>query len=492
MAETNQEKEKRKKARSAFLRFHKKLSTACGTFENIDEWYEYANELKDLLLEHSSVIPTDIQNNLEEATNLVDTSRIGLQKACESLSNDIQSTIESHLTEIAENIANDIASKSSSVKPEVISSSFKISSTVGAGVIGAAVIVTAVTLIALIGTDSDEMTINSDNGMNSISNEITLKLHPGWWAKSENHPPTPLNYESSSVIYGTYDLDPNNLFVKFTFHGAQPNHQHTVAMATFYDSISHCPAGKLGQYDIRPCHEYTYQGVTRINDSIVFGNLKTDENGFGVLEAEIIDMAPGTYEVVFGANETDCTNCDVVYATTTSFGVGTHFITIPETNLHNFLVSSGMEDHNTPLSLGSRDPHFVVVENDYQQAFVINPPSSTWIQNDENSQWIWENANGEPVNVIRTFRTSFDLTGFDYSTTKINMHVGADNSLLDVHLNGNSVDISLDDPAFTTLQSFSITEGFQSGINSLDFVVQDIGEISGFRVDLSGFARPMP
>jgi len=38
MTDINQNKEKRKKARSAFLKFHKKLSSVCGTFENIDEF----------------------------------------------------------------------------------------------------------------------------------------------------------------------------------------------------------------------------------------------------------------------------------------------------------------------------------------------------------------------------------------------------------------------------------------------------------------------
>ena len=35
----------------------------------------------------------------------------------------------------------------------------------------------------------------------------------------------------------------------------------------------------------------------------------------------------------------------------------------------------------------------------------------SYIANDSSSRWIWENSNGQPTNVIRTFRTTFDLTG---------------------------------------------------------------------------------
>ena len=40
---------------------------------------------------------------------------------------------------------------------------------------------------------------------------------------------------------------------------------------------------------------------------------------------------------------------------------------------------------------------------------------------------------------------------------------------------------------------FSINSGFVAGLNTLDFVVEDVGVISGFRVaEISGTASPVP
>ena len=101
------------------------------------------------------------------------------------------------------------------------------------------------------------------------------------------------------------------------------------------------------------------------------------------------------------------------------------------------LFSSGLDGSGNPLGGGESDTHYEVVETG-TQAVVMTFIPGVYFANDANSKWIWENSNGLPTNVVRTFRTTFDLTGMDPSTAQIDMSVGTDNQLLDIKINGIS------------------------------------------------------
>jgi len=147
------------------------------------------------------------------------------------------------------------------------------------------------------------------------------------------------------------------------------------------------------------------------------------------------------------------------------------------------LFGTGLDGAGVALPLGSADPHYDVVENGNADAIVMNPPHPNYAPNDANSQWVWQQADGQPTNVIRTFSTTFDLTGLDPSTAQIDMLTGVDNALLDIKLNG----VSKGTPggSFAALTPSSINSGFQPGVNTLEFVVQDVGFISGFRAEIT-------
>ncbi len=101
-------------------------------------------------------------------------------------------------------------------------------------------------------------------------------------------------------------------------------------------------------------------------------------------------------------------------------------------------------------------------------------------------RWISHSVDGSPGNGFTTFRTSFDLTGLDATTAFISGLAASDN-LGDIFLNG--VDVG-NLGSFTNLGSFSIATGFVSGINTLDFVVQDLGPPLALLVaEISGTAR---
>ena len=56
-----------------------------------------------------------------------------------------------------------------------------------------------------------------------------------------------------------------------------------------------------------------------------------------------------------------------------------------------------------------------------------------------------------------------------------------DNSGLDIRINGQSTGNTAD--GFLGWYDFEISSGFVQGVNTLDFVVNDFGQISGFRAE---------
>jgi hypothetical protein len=110
---------------------------------------------------------------------------------------------------------------------------------------------------------------------------------------------------------------------------------------------------------------------------------------------------------------------------------------------------------------------------------------------------VWQNADGQPANVTRTFRTTFDLTGFDPRTAVIRGSWATDNSGLDIRLNGNSTGIALPTSSgtnYSVLHPIIINDPafLQQGINTLEFVVEDTGGVAGFRAELTGTAAVAP
>ncbi|HAC63668.1 MAG TPA: hypothetical protein DCF68_09055 [Cyanothece sp. UBA12306] len=147
------------------------------------------------------------------------------------------------------------------------------------------------------------------------------------------------------------------------------------------------------------------------------------------------------------------------------------------------LYTTGVDDLGNLLPVGIPDNHYTILETG-SNAITMN--SHPWLPNGPNSLWLWENSNGLPTFVTRTFRTTFDLTGLDPSTASITGRWITDDSGLDIRINGISTGQT---SGGENIFDFNITNGFVSGINTLDFVVQDAGVISAFRVtEISGTA----
>jgi hypothetical protein len=159
----------------------------------------------------------------------------------------------------------------------------------------------------------------------------------------------------------------------------------------------------------------------------------------------------------------------------------------------NGLFTTGVDNNGNVLPLGASDPHYTVVEAGNANAFVVSDVRPNYVPNNSTSQWIWEQSNGRPTNVTRTLRTTFDLTGLNPNTASISGLWGADDLGIDILINGlSTVNTSpgFSDPNFSF---FNIDSGFVAGLNTLDFVVQDVGVVSAFRVaEISGTADAVP
>ncbi len=142
------------------------------------------------------------------------------------------------------------------------------------------------------------------------------------------------------------------------------------------------------------------------------------------------------------------------------------------------------------LALGGSDAHYNISGFSADPVVVSHP---AYVANNATSQWIWREGSSGGDETY-SFMTTFDLTGLDAATALLNGRWGADNQGFDIKINGTSTGISLlgvilDN--FNALHGFSISNHFVSGINTLEFIIQNNGGPGAFRAELSGTADPV-
>ena len=117
-------------------------------------------------------------------------------------------------------------------------------------------------------------------------------------------------------------------------------------------------------------------------------------------------------------------------------------------------------------------------------------PGGPWLGVNGVSNWIGLNTTTELTGLAGTYiyRLSFSLTGLNAATASITGQWAADNTGSNIRLNGVSTGNTAS--GFTAFTPFSLTSGFVTGANTLDFVVNNIDGPTGLRVELSGTATP--
>ena len=158
------------------------------------------------------------------------------------------------------------------------------------------------------------------------------------------------------------------------------------------------------------------------------------------------------------------------------------------------LFNTGVDATGVRLPGGSADTHWQVVAgpgvSDPTSAVVVTNqnPGGNYFQTLDSS-WIWVAANGVgAAGAAYTLRLQFDLTGYDIESLTITGIWGADNTA-SMSLNGaspvGSGTFSLPNvvlASHNTPHSFSITDGFVTGINTLEFQVVDTRNPGGLNV----------
>ena len=174
------------------------------------------------------------------------------------------------------------------------------------------------------------------------------------------------------------------------------------------------------------------------------------------------------------------------------------------------LYSTGFDAKGLPLSDGAGDPHWSIIATPAGPGAIPAyatigrwPVGNPWMANTNTSRWISPRASYVAATVFApveglarppvgdapgsyTYRTTFDLTGFDPTSVGLTVRVAVDDELANVILNGQNLGLTASgSSAFTALP---INSGFVPGVNTLDFVVNNLGNTpnpSGLRVEIS-------
>lgn len=105
-----------------------------------------------------------------------------------------------------------------------------------------------------------------------------------------------------------------------------------------------------------------------------------------------------------------------------------------------------------------------------------------WVPNNPNSRWIGPNANSQGPAGAYTYATQFTLPPLtNLSTVSVSGLWGTDDPGVDIEI--NNISTGQLSAGFTTLVPFSITSGFQIGVNTIEFLVSNAGGPTGLRVD---------
>ena len=158
--------------------------------------------------------------------------------------------------------------------------------------------------------------------------------------------------------------------------------------------------------------------------------------------------------------------------------------------------------HSTGDYLGSggvSDPNYELLASSPTgagPAYTLPPYLPGWVPPPGGTQWINPNPSaGVAPGGYYDYQTTFDLTGFNFNTAELQGSWAADNSGF-ILLNGVPAIGSGTSLAccygFQNLTPFTITGGFQPGLNTLDFMVYNESDVTGLLVQISGTASPAP
>lgn len=166
-------------------------------------------------------------------------------------------------------------------------------------------------------------------------------------------------------------------------------------------------------------------------------------------------------------------------------------------------IATGINSTELPLAAGTIDPAYrLIASADPSLAsgnlYVIAPEGGPnefpfdryWFANTATSQWIVPYPAGiVGLNATSsagdyTFRTTFDLTGFNPATARINGLWSVDNVGVEILLNGLAAPQLSPLPDFRSFELFEVKNGFIDAVNTLDFILSNNGQTRGNPIGL--------
>jgi len=169
------------------------------------------------------------------------------------------------------------------------------------------------------------------------------------------------------------------------------------------------------------------------------------------------------------------------------------------------LFSTGVDASGTPLPNGTvGDPHYTLISvpggstalQVMTAAGGFPIEGGLWMGDNGLSAWVGpnnpDNRSRSAVGEVGIFiyRTTFDLTGMNPATAVVNGLVASDNWLENVVINGVPLGITAGFENFRYFTPFTISGGFVTDLNLLDFVVRNGSGPTGLRVQMTGVADP--
>lgn len=158
----------------------------------------------------------------------------------------------------------------------------------------------------------------------------------------------------------------------------------------------------------------------------------------------------------------------------------------------------------TGLAAGVQDPHYWIFSKpgggsgNLYVTLTGGYPFPPWHANLPSAQWIAPSQTGYQGNESDApgayiFRTTFDLTGLNPHSAQLTLSFASDDCTSGIFLNSVDTGIYSSSPGcLANLHTFTITGGFQQGLNYLDFHVDNGSALThnptGLLVSISGTA----
>ncbi len=167
--------------------------------------------------------------------------------------------------------------------------------------------------------------------------------------------------------------------------------------------------------------------------------------------------------------------------------------------------NTGLDAAGAVLASNAVDPHYQITRPalfgpTYAKHDADGPPLNAggWLLDAQGSGSAWLVPSPDfffgdvpGVTDLITWRTSFDLSGYDFASGHINGRWAADDSGLQIRLNGVSLaGVAVAQHDLWT--AFSISGGFVAGVNVLEFDTYSTLNPTGLRVEFESVFAPVP